>query len=166
LTLHHDLIEQAQHLAVREPMKPRQASLRRAVSTAYYSLFHLLRNEATKSFFPNTPADLRAKAGRAMAHADAKSACALFMSGSGIKGLTISPIDQNLRDVASAFHDLQEARHKADYDLVETFDRVQVLGHIQRARDAMNKWKLVKNTPNANVFLVALFLHSKWNKFS
>ena len=30
--------------------KPKQASLRRALSTAYYALFHLLVDEATKMF--------------------------------------------------------------------------------------------------------------------
>jgi hypothetical protein len=112
------------------------------------------------------PANLRAKAGRAIAHGEAMSACKLFMSGNGIKDLTTLPIDQNLSDVASAFHDLQDARHKADYDLIETFDRVQVLGYVDRARDAMAKWRLVRKSPNANVFLVALFLHSKWSKFN
>jgi hypothetical protein len=34
----HDLLEQAKHLANREKKRPRQASLRRAVSTAYYAL--------------------------------------------------------------------------------------------------------------------------------
>jgi hypothetical protein len=42
-----DLLEQAQHLANRERKEPRQASLRRAISTAYYALFHLLISEAT-----------------------------------------------------------------------------------------------------------------------
>ena len=37
----NDLLEQARHLANREPKRPKQASLRRAVSTAYYALFHL-----------------------------------------------------------------------------------------------------------------------------
>src|SRR5712692_5365690 len=41
-----DLLEQARHLANREKKRPRQASLRRAVSTAYYALFHLLISEA------------------------------------------------------------------------------------------------------------------------
>jgi uncharacterized protein (UPF0332 family) len=41
------LLEQAKHLANREKKRPRQASLRRAVSTAYYALFHLLIYEAT-----------------------------------------------------------------------------------------------------------------------
>src|SRR5580704_4225172 len=44
----NDLLEQAYHLANRERKRPRQASLRRAVSTAYYALFHLLISEATR----------------------------------------------------------------------------------------------------------------------
>jgi hypothetical protein len=46
MALSDDLLEQANHLANREPKRPRQASLRRAVSTAYYSLFHLLVSSA------------------------------------------------------------------------------------------------------------------------
>ena len=41
-----DLVEQAYHLANREPTNPKQASLRRAVSTAYYAPFHLLIDDA------------------------------------------------------------------------------------------------------------------------
>jgi hypothetical protein len=40
-----DLLDQAYHLANKED-NPSQASLRRAVSTAYYALFHLLIDEA------------------------------------------------------------------------------------------------------------------------
>jgi hypothetical protein len=41
-----DLLEQAHHLAYREATDPKQASLRRAVSTAYYAVFHLMIDEA------------------------------------------------------------------------------------------------------------------------
>jgi len=47
MALADDLLEQAHHLAKREPKRPRQASLRRAVSTAYYSLVHLLISSVT-----------------------------------------------------------------------------------------------------------------------
>ncbi len=40
-----DLLTQAEHLANWES-EPTQAALRRAVSTAYYALFHLLIDEA------------------------------------------------------------------------------------------------------------------------
>jgi len=42
MSLAADLLEQAAHLASRERGRPRQVSLRRAISTAYYSLFHLV----------------------------------------------------------------------------------------------------------------------------
>lgn len=42
-----DLLDQAQHLAQREPKRPKLASLRRSISTAYYALVHLLIAEAT-----------------------------------------------------------------------------------------------------------------------
>ncbi len=41
-----DLLQQAGHLATYEE-NPTQASLRRAVLTAYYALFHLLVQDAT-----------------------------------------------------------------------------------------------------------------------
>jgi hypothetical protein len=39
---HDDLLQQALELVHSKQRKPKQASLRRAVSTAYYALFHLL----------------------------------------------------------------------------------------------------------------------------
>jgi hypothetical protein len=47
MSLATDLLEQARHLLRRERRRPRQASLRRAISAAYYALFHLLIEEAT-----------------------------------------------------------------------------------------------------------------------
>jgi len=47
MSLARDLLEQAQHLSRREPRRPRQASLRRAISAAYYAMFHLMVQEAT-----------------------------------------------------------------------------------------------------------------------
>src|SRR5579871_634688 len=52
MALAGDLLEQAYHLAKREPKRPKQASLRRAISSAYYALFHLLISEATRHWKP------------------------------------------------------------------------------------------------------------------
>jgi hypothetical protein len=165
LTLHSDLVEQANHLTVREPKKPRQASLRRATSAAYYALFHMLLYEATLMLFPHNPNGLRNRSRRAFTHQEIKNACSLFAKPTGgVDGLTTNPLAPELTEIAQTFVDLQEARHKADYNLAETFDRVQVLGYVKRARDALAKWKIVKGTPNANVFLSALLVNSRWNK--
>jgi hypothetical protein len=64
VTLHRELLSQAYHLATKEPKNPRQASLRRAVSSAYYALFHLLLYEATHMLFPAKPIGLRERASR------------------------------------------------------------------------------------------------------
>jgi hypothetical protein len=42
VSLASDLLDQASTLAELDPMKPKQASLRRAISAAYYLVFHLL----------------------------------------------------------------------------------------------------------------------------
>jgi len=42
MSIHADLLAQAKQLARKEPQRPRQASLRRAVSAAYYALFQMI----------------------------------------------------------------------------------------------------------------------------
>ena len=50
MALAEDLLKQAFLLVHREPKNPRQASLRRSVSTAYYALFHLLIQETSANW--------------------------------------------------------------------------------------------------------------------
>ena len=58
---HDDLLAQALSLVHKEPRNPKQASLRRAVSAAYYALFHLLISEAVANW---NRVNLRAALGR------------------------------------------------------------------------------------------------------
>ena len=46
--MYRDLLEQAARLARLDTQKPKQANLRRAISSAYYALFHLLVDEACR----------------------------------------------------------------------------------------------------------------------
>jgi uncharacterized protein (UPF0332 family) len=62
MAYHDDLLRQALQLIHQEPRNPKQASLRRAVSTAYYALFHLLISEAVANW---KRVNLRAALGRA-----------------------------------------------------------------------------------------------------
>jgi hypothetical protein len=48
VSLAADLLEQAAHLATRERGRPKKASLRRSISSAYYSLFHLVIDDASR----------------------------------------------------------------------------------------------------------------------
>jgi len=43
MSLHADLLDQAEQLAQLDPRRPKQANLRRSVSSAYYALFHSIR---------------------------------------------------------------------------------------------------------------------------
>jgi hypothetical protein len=78
MSLASDLLEQAQHLSRRERRRPRQASLRRAISTAYYALFHLLIDDATSTLVSR--AELRARFARAFDHGDMKNASRAFVN--------------------------------------------------------------------------------------
>jgi hypothetical protein len=66
-----DLLKQAFHLRNKEPKTPTQASLRRAVSTAYYALFHLLIEEASANW---SRRDTRDYLARAFEHGTMKAA--------------------------------------------------------------------------------------------
>ena len=165
MSLHSDLIEQAEHLAKREHTRPRQASLRRALSTAYYALFHLLISDAALKLIPNVPANLRNQATRALAHGEMKNACKQIKQRSEIFTVLLSqPVEPEISVVATTFIELQEMRHAADYDLAQTFDRLTVLTLIEQTKDAMSGWRKVRNTANANVFLASLLLNSRWNR--
>jgi|SRR5665213_352194 len=165
MALHQDLLEQADHLASRERMKPRQASLRRAVSSAYYGFFHLLATEGARRSAPVQPPLLRAQVQRAFVHANMKEVCQQFSKSSPamiLRPLLALPIEADLVAVASAFVALQEARHDADYNVTTTFNRIVVLQMVQRARAAFASWQAVRSNPNAVVFLIALLLQRQW----
>ena len=79
MTLHADLLKQAGFLARREPKRPSRASRRRGVSSAYYALFHLLVDEATRLMFSgHGRAPLRPVAARAFRHSTMKALARQF----------------------------------------------------------------------------------------
>jgi uncharacterized protein (UPF0332 family) len=58
MSLAIDLLNQAKELSLLDSKKPKQANLRRSVSTAYYALFHLLIDEALMVLSPTVPVGL------------------------------------------------------------------------------------------------------------
>ncbi len=160
-----DLLEQADHLASRERRKPKQASLRRAVSSAYYALFHLLVEDAASSLVSGD--DLRRLVARAFEHSEMKKAAAPFKSGnlpSNLATIAGNVVPSDLKVVAAAFVDLQDARHSADYDLASQFSRLEVQAHIQQARNAVAAWRRIRGQQIARVFLAALLLFRRWDR--
>ncbi|MBC7101765.1 MAG: hypothetical protein H5U13_00855 [Parvibaculum sp.] len=170
MTLQRDLLDQALFLVNREPRRPRQASLRRAVSASYYALFHLLTEDASRRFFPIQPQGLKDRAKRAFAHGDMAHVCRQFAKGrtselnEGTKSLISEPLESDLSSVAAAFVELQEARHLADYDMSASFIKPEALRLTHLAQTAFANWQSVRTTANATVFLAALMLQRQWNK--
>lgn len=171
MALADDLLSQAAHLAILDLGKPKQANLRRAVSAAYYALFHLLVDEGAASVGSRLTVAGKAKIRRAFAHADMKIVCSKYAKAATpasihpqISPLLTSPLNPDLRNVAETFVELQEARHLADYDLTSTFSRMDVLAFINAANLAFNDWKTARLTMNAKVFLIDLLLRKSWSR--
>jgi uncharacterized protein (UPF0332 family) len=128
-------------LATLDVKKPKQANLRRAISSAYYAVFHFLVDEACQAQIgtQHKQAPFRQVLGRAFAHGVMKDACKSFGGGSLKKGVAKGlpghfAVPQEIRELATTFVDLQENRHLADYDLTERFRRADVLVLITHVR--------------------------------
>ena len=72
-----ELLELATGIARLHPENIHQASLRRAVSTAYYAIFHLLISEATSNW---ARPELRNQLGRCFDHGSMRSASESMLS--------------------------------------------------------------------------------------
>jgi uncharacterized protein (UPF0332 family) len=169
--LSQDLLALARILATREPRRPKQASLRRSVSTAYYALFHFLIEEATLLLVGAAHGDVRLRqlAARAFIHAKMKSLCIEFVKTNPqhvhellrpfLGGLNVAD-RQAIQTVAQAFVDLQDERHNADYNVSITFSRQDALNAFTRAQGAFNTWRQLKiaNRELCRFFAVSLTL--------
>lgn len=166
MALHSDLLAQARHLASKEPQRPKQASLRRAASSAYYALFHFLIGKSTRLIVSGGGTDrqvLRNAVSRAFKHAHMASVSRAFSgpNNNAWKALFPGPVPSDLVTVASTFADLQQARHEADYDLTRDFTRAEVLGLITRVQYAMNVWPNIADAPMTRAYLLGLVLTTR-----
>ena len=128
-----DLIAQARRLAKASPRRPRDVDLRRAVSAAYYALFHAVALSGADLLIGTVGAQRSEKAWRqvyrALQHGDAKSRCEALPASFG----------QDLKDVADSFVTLQRLRHAADYDPIAAFTRGDAQSHILSSEDSIRK---------------------------
>jgi hypothetical protein len=118
--------------------------LRRAVSTAYYALYHHIAQAAAQYLVPSGSEVTQLQASRSFNHAAMKEACEWISGRRGRVPEDIKPLVDLLRptamtDAAAAFCDLQEARHKADYDNLAPFSKATALASVQDAETAMTK---------------------------
>lgn len=166
MSLHADLLDQAEQLALRDARRPKQANLRRAVSSAYYALFHLLTSEAS-ALYAAEPG-LASRINRTLNHAEMKKASTMIANDKLPKAVQPSgggySTPPDLKRVANAFVSLQQARHEADYDLSRTFRRQEALAFVQSARQAFEAWESVRKTDDARVYLACFHLWKRWDE--
>lgn len=161
MTLADDLLQQAKDLLDSDTSKPKQATLKRSISTAYYSLFSLLVDEAATLVVGGGQERkyLRNFVARTISHKSIASVSKSFANNPTDKirrALAGHEIPGDLADVARTCQDLQERRHEADYDFVRRFTKQQATKLIDRAVKAHQKWKTIKDDEAAKVFLVVL----------
>lgn len=162
MRLPEDLLEQAQHLARREPKRPRQASLRRTISTAYSALFHLLISEAILNWRRLADRDDLA---RMFEHTNMKAACEKKrdeLHDEFRKMKTTAPpghdltVKKHLHLVAKAFVEMHQQRENADYDYSTTWARTEVVAKVARVDAAFKAWKAIRKEDTAQAFLFTL----------
>ena len=130
----HDLIEVARTLAESGHASPTQARLRRAVSTAYYAMFHCLAASAADLFIGTVRSPAWHRTYRALEHGRARSACR--------QAQTMPEFPAEIRDFAKAFVVLQIERQKADYALdTPTYQKSDVRDHIASVELAIRQFE-------------------------
>ena len=132
------LVAAARDMASMGRGRPRQANLCRAVSTAYYAMFHCMAACCANTIVGGIGADRSYPAWlqtyRALEHGTARS-----RFGNRTYILKFPP---EIRSFADKFLEMQEKRHKADYDPTVTFPRLDVLsdiGAVERAISDFNQ---------------------------
>jgi uncharacterized protein (UPF0332 family) len=155
MTLADELLDLARRIAELDDDSPRQASLRRATSSAYYALFHLLISEAVANW---AQSEFRPLLSRVFEHGKMKQACNQLSRGR----IEIQPFERratpedHLRVVASTFVQMQELREDADYDVSLQWNRKEVERQIESVADAFRSWMAIRDQPEAQQLLVLL----------
>jgi len=154
MAYHDDLIEHAKFLSrLGFPDDPKQVDLRRAVSAAYYALFHLLTTEAAQNW--KHPSQ-RSRFARMFDHGRMKTCSSKTSSLQLPKDSAKIPTAADLKLVAGSFVILQQARHTADYDNSKVWSRTEVYEVINRAEYAMAVWMEIREKEMAQDYLLDL----------
>ena len=123
-----DFLKAALDLTTSSTRRPRQANLRRAVSTTCYALFHCLANCCADMVVGGAGSDRSQPAWRqtyrALGHGTARKRC---------ENRNIRQFPVEIQDLGNVFVDMQKKRHTADYDPDAVFFKLAVVQGIHEA---------------------------------
>jgi hypothetical protein len=146
---------------------------RRAVSACYYAVFHLLSAAVGAQVSPPTPPAMSGRIQRLLKHRPMRDAMAPFSDSNKWKTFTTKPgmlgipcaYSPDLAVIAQAYAELQDARHLADYDVIDAKGTVGILwarNCLSKAKLAFDAWNRVKSTDEAKLFLATLIFGVDW----
>jgi hypothetical protein len=153
------------------PGRPRTAWLRRAISSAYYGLFHELVDCATwKAVREDGSRNVeRWTMARWYQHADVRRVCDWVVAAArGGRGLPVNvaavlggrtsaaSVPADLIAVAESFGILHEARQRADYDHLFDVTKADTLILVETAETAIRTWRSMPGGYHADIFLALL----------
>ena len=98
-----------------------------------------------------------------------RKACELFATSEralkpGLADLLDAPVRSDLAQFAGIFIELQEARFKADYDLLrqETLTEAEAL--LRKTMHCFAQWDAMGARSDGQVFVLSLLLHPSWSR--
>jgi uncharacterized protein (UPF0332 family) len=161
---HEHLLDQADLLIQpRRPGPARQADIRRAISAAYYALFHFIMTQAADLVIGSTRRrDPRySVVYRSVDHSQVRAVCQAVRSAAPDQRLTaLMPrhrFSERLRSFAALVQELQAQRHAADYDPSENFRLSDARQAISGARAALGAYQAAGTEERAAFLTLLLF---------
>ncbi len=132
-----NFIKTARELLPTRQGRPRGTNLRRAVSTAYYAMFHCLARSCADTLIGGSNAIRKTDAWiltyRALDHNAAKRRCQDTKS--------IGRFSESTRIFAKIFTQMQEQRHRADYAPDAIFGKSEVIQRINDVEDVISNFE-------------------------
>jgi hypothetical protein len=173
-----ELLQHAWMLVARawkdEPSHPRAfddevvaANLRRAVSAAYYALFHQITMDAVGLIAPNVPASTNHRIQRWFNHTEMKAICVRFVPEKlerPLRDLIGESASPDLQTVARNFIQLQNARHRADYDLSYDLTWDDAYELLELASEGVKAWQHIQGSAEANIFILSQLMWKNWER--
>jgi hypothetical protein len=157
MAYHDDLLAHALALVHTEPQS--ELLLRRAVSAAYYAVFHLLIFEATGHW---DSSGLRSTLGRAYDHGLMKATSNRILDSREFPYTNQTPqVVTNLREIAQGFSQLQEDRHFADYNLTRPLDPGDALRQVKAAEQIFLTLPAIKTEQIVQEYLTLLLVKKR-----
>jgi hypothetical protein len=154
--------EQAQRLVARSAAgPPRQVDIRRAISSAYYGVFHATLSYVADHFVGSSKrtSALYGLVYRSVDHALLRNLCQEVQSRRSTSRVALyapaGGFSPDIQAFAATALELQLKRNTADYDPLPRYRRLDALFAIRAARGALSRFKSA-SSPQQEAFLALL----------